>query len=127
MTPKNFGQNKYYIKTLLRIQWRFNFANVILFSRPRLWVGYFAYFKFTPVFYRYFNSIKEISRSRKWINRILRKGMSSLYLKVTIKKNWRSEIFDFLSFKNLSQFATSCCNLKIRRLGAKLPVSFPLF
>ena len=28
--------------------------------------------------------------------------MSNFYLKVTIKKNWRSQNFDFLSLKNLS-------------------------
>ena len=61
--------------------------------------------------------------------------MSSIYLKVTIEeKNLRSQNFDFSGLKNLSpgqfwelqltktslNFKTSCCNLKIRGLGAKL-------
>ena len=33
----------------LRIQWRL--INVIICSRLRLWVGYFTYFKFRPVFF----------------------------------------------------------------------------
>ena len=36
-------------KMFLRIQWRLIFAIVIRCSRLRLWVGYFIYFKFTPV------------------------------------------------------------------------------
>ena len=37
----------------------------------------------------FFNSIKEINRLRKWINRLLSKGgMSNIYLKVTTEKNW---------------------------------------
>ena len=49
-----------------------------------------------------FNPVKEINRLRKEINRLLSKGMSNIYLKVTIKKNWLSRNFDFLSLKNLS-------------------------
>ena len=33
-----------------------------------------------------FNSIKEINRLRKEINRLLSKGMSNIYLKVTIEE-----------------------------------------
>ena len=33
-----------------------------------------------------FNSIKEIKRSKKEINSLLTKGMSNIYLKVTIEK-----------------------------------------
>ena len=40
-----------------------------------------------------FSSIKEI-------NRLTRKGTSNIYLKVTIEKNWLSQILDFLSLKN---------------------------
>ena len=47
----------------------------------------------------FFNSIKEINRLRKEINRSLSKGMSNIYLKVTIDKNWRSQNFDFLRLK----------------------------
>ena len=35
----------------LRTHWRLIFANVIRFSRLRLWIGYFICFKFTPVFF----------------------------------------------------------------------------
>ena len=49
----------------------------------------------------FFYSIKEINRLRKEINRLLSKGMSSIYLKVTIEKK-RSQNFDFLSLRNLS-------------------------
>ena len=38
-----------------------------------------------------------MNRLRKEINRLLSKGMSDIYLKVTIEKNWRSQNFDFLS------------------------------
>ena len=43
----------------------------------------------------FFSSIKEI-------NRLISKGMSNIYLKVTIEKNWRSRNFDFVSSKNVS-------------------------
>ena len=35
----------------------------------------------------FFNSIKERNRSRKEIDRLLKKAMSNIYLKVTIQKN----------------------------------------
>ena len=35
----------------------------------------------------FFNSIKEINTLRKEINRLLIKGMSNIYLKVTIGEN----------------------------------------
>ena len=44
----------------------------------------------------FFNSLKEINKLRKEINRLLSKGMSNIYLKVTIEKNSRSRNFDFL-------------------------------
>ena len=51
----------------------------------------------------FFFSVEEINRLRKEINMLLRKGMSNVYLKVTIKeKNWRSQKFDFLGLKKLS-------------------------
>ena len=37
----------------------------------------------------------------KGINRLISKGMSKIYLKVTIEKNWRFQNFDFLNLKNL--------------------------
>ena len=53
----------------------------------------------------FFNSMKEINRLRKEINRLLSKGMSNIYLKVTIEeKNRRSQNFDFLGFRNLLPF-----------------------
>ena len=48
----------------------------------------------------YFNSIIEINRLRKEIDRLLSKGMSNVYLKATIEKNWGSQ--DFLSLKQSS-------------------------
>ena len=45
--------------------------------------------------------IKGINRVRKEINRLLSKGISNIHLKVT-KKNWYSRNFDFLNLKNLS-------------------------
>ena len=35
----------------------------------------------------------------KRINRLISKGMSNIDAKATIEKNWRSQNFDFLSFK----------------------------
>ena len=35
------------------------------------------------------------------MNWLINKGMSNIYLKVTIEKNWRFQNFDFLSLKNL--------------------------
>ena len=36
------------------------------------------------------------------INRVINKGMPKIYLKITIRKNRRSQNFDFQSLKNLS-------------------------
>ena len=38
----------------------------------------------------FFSSTNEINSLLKEINRLLSKGMSSIYLKVTIEKNWRT-------------------------------------
>ena len=43
----------------------------------------------------FFSSVKEM-------NMLISKGMSNIYLKVTIEKNWHSQNIDFLSLKNLS-------------------------
>ena len=48
------------------------------------------------------NSIKEINKLRKEINILLSRGMSNVYLKITIEKNLRSQNFDFLSLNNFS-------------------------
>ena len=50
----------------------------------------------------FFNSVKEINRLRSEIKRLLSKGMSNIFLKVSIEKNWRSQNFGFLSLENLS-------------------------
>ena len=45
----------------------------------------------------FFNSVKEINRLRKEIDRLLSTGM----LEVTMEeKNWRSQNLDFLGFKH---------------------------
>ena len=83
--------------------------------------------------------IKEINRLRKERNRLLIKGMSNIYLKVTIetfsklrfsgfKKFATGSLFGVLQLSQISlNFQTSSCNLKIRALGAKLCVAFLLF
>ena len=40
-----------------------------------------------------FNSIKEINRLRKEINRLLSKGMSNIYLKVNIHTSVQTSVF----------------------------------
>ena len=89
-----------------------------------------------------FNSVKEINGLRKERNRWLSKSMTNIYLKVTVNRKWRTQNFDFKSLKSLSSnqifwelqltqislnFQTSCCNLKIRALGAKLCVAWYYF
>ena len=49
-----------------------------------------------------FNSVKETNRLREETNSLLSKGMSNIYLKVTIQKKWHSQNLDFLYLKNLS-------------------------
>ena len=43
----------------------------------------------------FFSSIKKI-------NNLISKGISNIYIKVTIEKNWRSQNFNFLSLTNFS-------------------------
>ena len=43
----------------------------------------------------FFNSVIEKNKLWKEIYRLLRKGMSNIYLKVTIEKNWRSQTLIF--------------------------------
>ena len=51
-----------------------------------------------------FNSVKEINRLRKEINRLLSKEMSNIYLKVNISEdNSRCQSVDVLALKNLSR------------------------
>ena len=67
----------------------------------------------------FFNSINEINRLRKELNRSSGKRISKKD-KVTIEeKNW--------TYQNELNFITSCCNLKIKSLGAKQCVAFLLF
>ena len=40
--------------------------------------------------------------SMKGINRLISKGMSDIYLKVTIEKSWLSQNLNFVNLKNLS-------------------------
>ena len=73
------------------------------------------------------------------MNSLLCKGMSNIYLKVTIetfsklrfsgfKKLVTRSIFGELQLTQISlNFKTSCCNLKIRGLEAKPSVAFLLF
>ena len=51
----------------------------------------------------FFNSIKEINRLRKQINRLLSKEMLNTYLKVIIKKNWCYQTSIFLVYKICDQ------------------------
>ena len=70
------------------------------------------------------------------MNRLLSKGMSNIFLKITIetfsklrfsgfKKFVTRPVFGELQLTQISlNFKTSCCNFKIRSLGAKLCVTF---
>ena len=80
------------------------FSNVVSCSTLPLWVGYFIYFKFAPVLFQLmlFNSIKQINRLKKEVNRVFSKGMSNINLKVTIEKKWRTPNLDFLILKSFS-------------------------
>ena len=62
------------------------------------------YFKFSPVFFylMFLMDVIQLFSSVKRRNRLISKGMSNIYLKVTIKKNWFSQTLDFLSLKSLS-------------------------
>ena len=46
--------------------------------------------------------VTEKNRLRKEVNKLFIKGMSNIYLKVTIEKNWHSQNLHFLSLKDLS-------------------------
>ena len=80
------------------------------------------------------NSIKEINRLGKEINKLLSKNMPKIYLKVTIEEKWRTQNLDFPSLKS---FCTGkflrCSNSgryhwsEIRGLEAKLCVAFLIF
>ena len=124
----------------LRIHWLLIFANIIRCSRLWLWVGCLIYFKITPMFC-YLMFLMDVFSSIKGINKLISKGMSNIYLKVTFRKMRFSKLW-FAKFKKFIfssvfgelqitetslNFQISCCNLKIRGLGAKLCVAFILF
>ena len=86
----------------------------------------------------FFNSIKEINRLRKEISRLLSKGMSNIYLKVTIGTFSKLRFSGFKRFVTRSVFgelqltqiwvnSKTCFNLKITDLGAKPCVVFLFF
>ena len=56
-------------------------------------------------------SINETNRLRKRLLNRLTKGMSNIYLKVAIGKNWRSQNFNLLSSKKVlpGQFLGHSC------------------
>ena len=86
-----------------------------------------------------FNSIKVINSLRKEINRLLSKGMSNIYSKVTVEMFSKLRFSGFKIFFTRSvfgelrlmqialNFKNLCCNLKIRLLEAKLCIAFLLF
>ena len=52
----------------------------------------------------FFNSVKEINRLRKEINRLLNKGVSNIYLKVTIETSSKLRFSGFKKFVIKSVF-----------------------
>ena len=54
-----------------------------------------------------FNSIKEINRLRKEMNRLLSKGISNIYLKVTIETFSKLRFFGFKKFITRSVFGNA--------------------
>ena len=85
----------------------------------------------------FFGSIKCINWLLKERNRLLSKGISNIYLKITIEKKRRTQNFDSLSLKSSSsgQFlgrpnSHDIIEFKkflLQLLGAKLSVAFLLF
>ena len=49
----------------------------------------------------FFNSINEMNWLKKEIDRLLKKKMSSIYLKVIVEEKWHTQSFDFKSFKSV--------------------------
>ena len=64
------------------------FGKWIVSSILRLWGG-------LVLFVDVFNECSLVQLKR--INRLISKGMSNIYLKVTIEKNWYSQSFNILS------------------------------
>ena len=62
-------------------------------------------------------------------NRLIIKGMSNIYFKVTIEKNWGSEKFDFSNINNLAlgQFLGSLNSLNFKNSCSGLNKSYTGF
>ena len=71
----------------------------------------------------FFNSIKEINRLRKEINRLLSKGMSNIYLTGT------NETFSKLRFSGFKKFVTRLVfgELQLTQTSLNVCVAFLLF
>ena len=78
----------------------------------------------------FFNSIKEINRLRKEINRLLSKGMSNIYLKVTIETFSKLRFAGFKKFVtgsvfgDIIEFSNFLSQLKNQRSGSKTVCGF---
>ena len=48
----------------------------------------------------FFNTVKDINKLRKEINRLLSKGISNIYLRFTIEKKWCTHSVNFKSLKS---------------------------
>ena len=100
------------------------------------------YFKFTLVFSLngWFDLIKKINTLSKEINRLVSKEMLNIYLKLTTKKTWRTQNFEFLLSKSLStshfwgapthadiiEFSNFLLQLNNQRSGSKNLCGFPI-
>ena len=99
----------FYLFQFLRIQWRFIFAIVIRCYTPLLWVVYFIYFEFIPVFFSwmFFNSVNEINGLKKEIYRLWSKETFLIQLLNRLRK----EISSLL--KTHPQFCDNFWQLKV--------------
>ena len=81
--------------------------------------------------------VKEINRLRKEINKLLNKGMSNIYLKVTtemfsklrfsrFKKFVTRSIFGSLTHTDIIEFGNSFLQLKNQRSGSKTMCDFSI-
>ena len=89
----------------------------MLYYTLRLWVGSILNLhvcSFGGCFWwMIFNSVKEISRLLKEINKLSNKGMPNIYLKVTIDRKWHNQNFDFRTLKSLTGAPTlNFCSTK---------------
>ena len=69
----------------------------------------------------------------KEINRLTRKGMQNMYLKVTIEENWRSQNFDILVIRratthvNTIEFLNFLLQLENQKFRSKTVCGFCIF